>query len=214
LRTFVVVVLLGFSGCAFGLGPYNAASAALVNSDGVSYSVANDQSGVPDGWVRMFAESIGYMRIPVGLHYGIRKGFLRGGELTEQHYDFTLKVWKIAAGYSRLDSNSNFDRKKPVTYTHDGVGNALRLSFAPIPPVSFDMLYGSVNGELSADTHMRPLGVTKTPDLSLRRLDFGLTIVPWGKGIFNTAFRFDIATVSVDGHSSWGPSFEFLLTVL
>ena len=98
----IALALAGAPGCIFGVGPYNAASAALVNSDGSGWVKADDQSGVPPGWVRVFSESIAYQRVPVGVHWGARRGFLRDGDLTQLYLDLGVKVWKLGLGYSRL----------------------------------------------------------------------------------------------------------------
>ena len=192
-----------------GFGPYNAASAALVSGDGTGYRVAGDQSGVPDGWVRVFAESIDYRRIPIGLHWGTRKGFLRDGDLTQLHFDLGVKIWKLGVGYSRLWTTASAGTGATGA-SFDGTGNALRLSFAPLPPLSLDVMLGGGHGDVTTGTGTMAM----TTDGDLHHRAYGLTFVPFGRGIWNTAVRLDLNTVEVGGASTWGPSVDFVLTIL
>lgn len=199
------------AGCiTLGAGTYNAASAALVKSDGTSYSVASDQRDVPDGWSRVVAESVDYQRSPVGVHSGMRKGWLRDGDLTQLHLDVGVKVWKVGIGYSKLWTYSSV-KNGATSFALDGSGNALRLSFAPIPPLSFDVSLGNGKGDLIRQDQA---GMTTTPGAELQHRAYGVTVVPWGRGVWNLAFRFDLNTLALPGASTWGPSAEFVITFL
>jgi hypothetical protein len=155
-------------------------------------------------------DSIAYRRIPVGIHWGARRGWLRDGDLTQLHVDIGVKLWKIGLGYSRLWTDALLS-EGTTKYDFEGTGNGLRLSFAPLPPISLDVMLGGGTGELR--TESGPM-MTTTPDASLSHRSFGLTLVPWGRGVWNIAVRFDIHTLAVDGASTWGPGVDIALTVL
>ena len=59
-----------------------------------------------------------------------------------------------------------------------------------------------------------PSMMTSTSEAEVSQRAIGITLVPWGKGIWNVGLRADYNRVELDGVTRWGPSFELMLTVL
>jgi len=212
------------SGCTFGIGPPSAAD--HVAGRGMQRFVASsNQKGVPSGYVRGRWDVFDQWRSPIGLHGGVRKGWVRGGlagrdatggELDELHWDLTVPLLPgTAIGLSYLWSMTNLRYSDGATISHDARGWAGRLSYAPLPVASVDLMFGKVGGPLT----FAPFdGVMDTPANSdVSRLALGVTLRP----LPIAGVRIDVNRCSGDlrlfdrpaAWGTWGVSVEGVLTL-
>ncbi len=119
---------------------------------------------------------------PIGLHGGVRKGFMKGGidgrpstggEMDEMHMDLTLAVSAFAVSFTYLYfSDTDTRYSDGPTFKHEGSGPGVGFSYALHPFLSLDAMYARVSGPLTLGAGMTQMST----DMSANRIQLGTTI--------------------------------------
>lgn len=138
-------------------------------SNGLTY-----QSTEPE-WVPQW-------KSPIGLHGGVRKGWMKGGldgrpstggEMNEMHYDITFALSAFAVSFTYLYfSDTDTTYSDGASFKYEGSGPGAQFSYALHPFISLDAMYARVSGPITFGAGMTQMAT----EMDGNRIQLGTTI--------------------------------------